>query len=292
MQLRCFLTVARYLNFTQSANELFISQPALSHNISSLEREWGIELFTRSKKRKDTSLTPAGQVMYEGIKELSERYERLLEHARNIYNGKVGTLRIGIFGTDKVDDRVLAVFDHFQERYPEIELCLTRGSNNDLLRGLFNNTIDIAFSLKIEIEDKEWLDYRELFNIDTVLFVSAKHPLAKRENLSLADFKNETFVSLSAKESPAINSLLRTECEKAGFTPKVIEAQDTNAQFTYLEAGKGVAVCGSNASLYRSQRIIPLVLRDLKPLAYVMTWNPANKNPCIEIFKSTYELIK
>ena len=56
-QIRCFLIAAQNLNFTESAAELFISQPAFSHNIATLEEEWGIELFVRDKKRKDTLLT-------------------------------------------------------------------------------------------------------------------------------------------------------------------------------------------------------------------------------------------
>jgi DNA-binding transcriptional LysR family regulator len=62
-QVKCFLKAAENLNFTESAAELFISQPAFSHNISTLEDEWGIELFVRSNKRKDMTLTPAGAVM-------------------------------------------------------------------------------------------------------------------------------------------------------------------------------------------------------------------------------------
>lgn len=292
MQIRCFLTAARCLNFTQSANELYISQPALSHNIAALEQEWGIELFTRSNKRKDTSLTPAGQLMYEGIRELSERYESLLERARHIHEGKAGTLRIGIFGGYKIDERILTLFDRFQEKYPKVELSLQRGSNSEIIRGLFNHCIDIAFSLKIDVEDKDWLAYKELFTLDTVLVVNSRHPMAKKENLSLADFRNETFVSLSSKESPAINTLLNIVCEKAGFSPKVIEAPDTNTQLLYLETGMGVAIFSRNNAAMHRPRLTPLALPDLKPLVYVFAWNPENDNPCIELFNSTYELIK
>ncbi len=292
MQIRCFLTAARCQNFTQSANELYISQPAFSHNISSLEQEWGIELFTRNNKRKDTYLTPAGEIMYEGMKNLSEKYDSILQSARNIHDGKDGTLRIGLFGGGRVDERLLTLFDHFQEKHPKIEIVLLRGNNSDLLRGLYNNTIDIAFALKIEVQDKKWLAYKELFSLDTVLLVNIKHPAVKKENLSLSDFKDETFVGISSKESPAINTLLLVECEKAGFTPKVIEAPDINSQILYLEAGKGVAVCSSNNIAAYKSRIAALSLSDLKSLAFVTVWNPDNDNPGIDLFNSTYELIK
>lgn len=292
MQLQCFFTAARCLNFTQGASELYISQPAFSHNILALEQEWEIELFTRNNKRKDTYLTPAGKMMYEGMKNLWEQYESILENARNIHKGKAGTLRVGLFGGNRIDDRILTLFDQFQDKFPNIELSLQRGSNNDLFRGMFNNTIDIGFALKIDIIDKKWLAYKDLFSLDTVLFVNIKHPMAKKENLSLADFRNETFVGISSKENPAINELLKIECEKAGFVPKVIEAPDINSQILYLEAGKGVAICSSNnVSAYKS-RITPLHLSDLKPLVFVIVWNPLNENPCIELFNSAYELIE
>ena len=291
-QLQCFFTAARCLNFTQGASELFISQPAFSHNISSLEQEWGIELFTRNNKRKDTYLTPAGKTMYEGMKDLWEQYESILDSARNIHEGKSGTLRVGLFGGSRIDERILTLFDQFQEKFPKIELSLLRGSNNDLLRGLFNNTIDIAFALKIDVEDKKWLVYKELFSLDSLLFVNVKHPMAKKENLSLSDFRNETFVGISSKENPAINALLKIECEKAGFVPKVIEAPDISSQILYLEAGKGVAICSTNNTAPYKSRITPLNLRDLKPLVFGIVWNPLNENPCIEFFNSAYELIE
>jgi DNA-binding transcriptional LysR family regulator len=85
MQIQCFLKAAQNLNFTQSAAEMFISQPAFSHNISALEEEWGIKLFARDNKRKDTQLTPAGAIMYDGLKSLREQFENLLQKAQSAH---------------------------------------------------------------------------------------------------------------------------------------------------------------------------------------------------------------
>ncbi len=292
MQIRCFLAAAGCLNFTQAAAELFISQPALSHNISLLEQEWGVELFARSNKRKDTYLTPAGAAMYEGMKELWEQYENILQKARKIHEGKAGTLKIGLFGSNRMDERILTIFDRFQEAFPEVELSLLRGSNSELMKGVSNNTLDIAFALKIDVEDKKGLAYREVFSLETVLLLTEKHPLSKREDLSLSDFRDDTFINISSKESPAINSLLKIECGKAGFAPKFIEAPDIYSQILYMEAGKGVAICSVNNIAAYNSRIKTKFLRDLKPLETVMVWNRTNNNPCISSFVSVYESIK
>lgn len=62
---RCFLNVAEYLNFTEAANHLFIAQSSLSRNISNLEAELGIKLFSRTKKY--VRLTPGGAVLYQNF---------------------------------------------------------------------------------------------------------------------------------------------------------------------------------------------------------------------------------
>jgi DNA-binding transcriptional LysR family regulator len=292
MQIKCFLKAAQNLNFTVSAAEMFITQPAFSHNISTLEEEWGIELFVRSNRKKDMSLTPAGSVMYEGIKNLAEQFEHLLQKAQSTHQGKLGTLRIGLIGAERIDERILTMFDKFQEKYPGVDLLLRRGSHSELIKWLYNKTIDISFSLKIDVMNKEGLDYRYLYDVDSVLILNAAHPLAKRQGLSLIDFKDETFVNVSASESPVINAMLKQECEKAGFIPKIFDAADVNEQTLYLESGKGVAVCSINNTAAFNPRMTMLHLSNLRSLALVAAWNKKNDNPCIPYFSSVYELIE
>lgn len=289
MQLRCFLTAAKLLNFTESAAELYITQPALSYNILELEKEWGIELFVRDKKNKDTRLTPAGEVMHKGMLDLLDQFEHLLQKARSIQAGKSGTLVIGIISSDRIDDYSLKVIDNFKEMYPDVDLFLKRGSHGELVQWLYNNTVDLALALKIVVEDKPWLVMQEFQNVESVLILPKKHPLAERKNLSLKDFKDETFVSVSRSESSAINNLLKQECQKAGFIPKILEAPDINSQIMYLESGKGVSVCSVNNLATFNKHITTMKLRDLKPMEMVIAFNRNNVNPRIRNFISSCE---
>ena len=292
MQIQCFLKAAHNLNFTDSAAELYISQPAFSHNISTLEEEWGIELFVRNNKRKDTLLTAAGTVMYNGMKNLREQFDNLLQKAQGIHQGKAGALRIGLIGADRIDERTLVLFDRFQEKHPNVDLLLRRGSHSELIQWLQDKTLDLSISLKIDVMEKEWLDYWPLYNVESVLILNARHPLANREGLSLVDFRNETFVNVSARESPILNAMLKQECEKSGFTPKVLDAPDVNAQTLLLESGKGVAVGSINNTAAFNPRMTIVRLGDLRSLELVLAWNRKNENPCIPLFRSAYELIE
>ena len=79
-QIKCFLNVAKYLNFTEAANHLFIAQSSLSRNISNLETELGIQLFSRTKKY--VRLTPGGAVLYQELSVLLDQGRNAIEKAK------------------------------------------------------------------------------------------------------------------------------------------------------------------------------------------------------------------
>ncbi len=292
MQILCFLKAAELMNFTDSAAAMFISQPAFSHNISTLEEEWGVPLFVRSNKRKDMQLTPSGSTMYEGVRKLHEQYGNLLQKAKCIQQGMSGVLRLGFIIAERVDERTLDMFEMFKGEYPDVELHLRRGSHAELIQWLSEKSIDLAFLLKTDVECKELLEYKNLYSKESVLILNARHPLAKNEDLSLADFKDETFLNISAKESPYINALLKQECKNAGFDLKVMEVSDVNAQLLYLELGMGVAVGSIHNTAILNPRLTMVRLRDLRPMDVVLAWSRQNDNPCIENFRYIYELIE
>ena len=89
-QIKCFLNVAEYLNFTEAANHLFVAQSSLSRNISNLEEELGMQLFVRTKKY--VRLTPCGAVLYEEFSKLLKLGEAAVQKARNAELGENGSI--------------------------------------------------------------------------------------------------------------------------------------------------------------------------------------------------------
>ena len=95
-QLHCFVAVAELLNFTRAAERLYISQPALSQRIAELEKELGVTLLVRSKRR--VELTQAGRAMLNLSKDIIDRIDsipQMLERAE-LMDAGAGTLRIGL----------------------------------------------------------------------------------------------------------------------------------------------------------------------------------------------------
>lgn len=291
-QLQCFLEGARCLNFTEAAENQHITLPAFSRNISSLEDEWGFHLFLRDNKRKGTRLTPAGAVMYEGLKKLEGQFSDLLAQAKRINAGKEGKLCLGFLDGERIDDMLLRMMGRFRKDYPDVDTVFKRGSYRQLVDWLQDGSLDIAITLFIDVEDKPWILYEQLYNPMSVLIAAVDHPNANRKNLSLYDFKDDTFIGLASRDSQALNALLDHECEKAGFVPQTLIAPDLKTQMLWLETRQGIAISSPNNLVTANAHLATLTLKDLMPLQVVMAWNRENYNPSIARFYSCYDLIK
>lgn len=291
-QISCFMEAARRLNFTEASVALHISQPALSRNIATLEEELGFELFSRSNKHKETRLTPAGVVMFEGFGNLSTQYNSILDRARNVHEGKSGDLTIGLIETDRIDPNILKITTHFSEQFPNVELNFRRGSYGELRNWLHDGTIDVAFTLKIDLSTDKDILVEDIYQIQSILYLNKSHRLAGEERLSLVDFKDEVFLSIASLDSPVLHDMLTEECKKAGFVPKTKDVQDAKNQSLLLESGKGVAIGSKNNVVLMAPHISYVDLKELRPLTVSLAWDRSNYNPSIALFLSSYELIK
>lgn len=92
-QFKCFLTLAKFLNFTKTADMLNITQPALSKIISGFEEEMQVTLFYRD--RRTVKLTAAGEVFLKDIDKVIMSLNRATENARAMKNGLRGVINIG-----------------------------------------------------------------------------------------------------------------------------------------------------------------------------------------------------
>ena len=144
-QLRYFLQVAEYLNFSRAAEQLYISQPALSYQIAELERELGVELFVRDRRK--VYLTPAGKALLEPARELLSRAEGLPQVARQSSGGPGGHLRIAFDDTEDHFELIgvtQAVAD-FALSHSHVQLDLERLPFTECADRVIYGELDLAF---------------------------------------------------------------------------------------------------------------------------------------------------
>lgn len=169
-RLLVFTTVARELSFTRAAEDLCISQPAVTKHIKELERLLGVSLFRRSGNR--IALSEGGERLVPYAKAVLEGYERLNDAVVESDDQLVGRLRLGASTT--ITQYILPdILARFKREHPTIEITLTSGNSEEILRDVEQERIDLAI-----VEDAHTSPsfHYETFMADRVVLVGAKKP--------------------------------------------------------------------------------------------------------------------
>ena len=283
-QIKCFLAAAECLSFTKAAEKLYLSQPVLSRQIASMEDELGMELFVREKKV--VRLTPSGQIMADGLKVISADYQTLVEKALALHNGFAGRLNIGMIEGQLLCPPYSVGLNRFHDKYPDVMLNLSRHTIAGLRRALSDGELDIGFAASFNITDMDDLDYIKVGTAKTCLVVPKNHPLAGKDNLTLEDFKDDTFLTLSADESSFIN-------RSAGAWGKVrtLEAPNISALALWLEAGYGIFPLNINHSLRNNPNLVFKDIPGLGESIEIVAWKKDNKSPLVKLFLEQFQEI-
>ncbi len=182
---RVFLAVAENLSFSKAAEELFISQPAVTKHIKELESKLKSTLFDRKGNR--IYLTKAGKVNYEYLKKIKQQYAELEFELGRLNNTFKGSLRIGASSTisQYLIPETLAAF---YKRYPKIDLHLLSGNSHEIQQKLLSEEIDIAL-IEGSSSLKE-LKYSEFLDDEIVVVTGSNSVYAKKRQIAIADLEN------------------------------------------------------------------------------------------------------
>lgn len=187
-QLKVFETVARHLSYSRAAEELFLTQPAVSIQIKTLEGHVGLALFEQLGKK--IYLTPAGTELVQisrGIIQLFEEGQEALTQFKGIAGGKLNVAVIS--AGDYFFPRLLV---EFASRHAGVTLNFTVHNREELLGELANNRTDLAIMVRPPLE----LDtVNESFAPHPYVIVAAPdHPLVGKKNISMEVLRREPFV--------------------------------------------------------------------------------------------------
>ena len=162
-RLKVFLTVAQRLSFTKAADELFISQPAVSKHIKEIEKHYQQSLFER--KGNHLELTPTGFILKKYATQISSLYQKMDSEIRFREEKHHGIIKIGASTTaaQYVLPKYLA---QLRSRYPQMQLQLGTGNTEKIETLLLNNEIDLAV---VEGKSKRRLKYLPFLKDEIVL---------------------------------------------------------------------------------------------------------------------------
>ncbi|MDE3838348.1 LysR family transcriptional regulator [Bacillus methanolicus] len=133
--------LAQEMNMRKAAERLFVSQPALSQRLQTIEKEWGTQLFLRSQK--GLTLTPAGEYVISFVKEVLAKEEKVRESIHALNTEVHGTLKIAV-ASIVGQNWLPQVLKKFVNRYPHAKISLITGWSSEILRTLYEDQVHIG----------------------------------------------------------------------------------------------------------------------------------------------------
>ncbi|MBC7928568.1 MAG: LysR family transcriptional regulator, partial [Bryobacteraceae bacterium] len=235
-QLECFCAVARTGSFTKAANELGISQPALSEQIAKLEHGLEAPLFERLNRR--IELTAIGEAVLGRAQALLNDASALPDLIERARAGVHGPLRLGAIPTI-LPFFMAPLLKGFTERYPDIDLHVREGTTAELVEQVLNGMVDVALvSLPVE---GAGLVMKELFRDPLYLAVPEGHRFAELEKVQLRRLSQERLLILKDGHCLRDETLAICEQARARFAAQ-FEANQLLTIFELIRGGFGVSV--------------------------------------------------
>ena len=234
-QLQVFEKVASRLNYSRAADELFLSQPAVSMQIKQLEAHIGLPLFEQMGKK--IFLTEAGRELFHYSRNITQQLaemQALFEEMKGLGQGR---LTLSVVNTaNYFTPQLLA---RFCRRYPGINVNLHVANRDAVLKQLADNSTDLA----IMGQPPDAMDVSAESFLDNPLVVIAApgHPLTKLKRVKFARLATETF--LSREPGSGTRSAMERIFAEHGIQPHISMEMETNEAIKQaVQAGMGLGI--------------------------------------------------
>jgi DNA-binding transcriptional LysR family regulator len=239
-RLKVFHTVARLLSFTKAAEELHMTQPAVTFQIRQLEEYFNTRLFDRTHNK--VNLTPAGERVSEFAERIFDLYEEMENRVRDLTGEISGALTIGA-STTIAEYMLPALLGEFKNRYPDINLRLKVSNSEGIVSMVEHNVIDLGV-VESPVNNKNLIV--EVCHDDQLVVVAAPdHDLVKRGGkVTASDIVRYPFVSReegSGTREVVMHYLMEHKITPSDMTFS-LELGSPEAIKGAVEAGMGITI--------------------------------------------------
>ncbi|MDY3368843.1 LysR family transcriptional regulator [Zhenhengia yiwuensis] len=278
-ELKTFIQVVKYRNFTKAAKKVNLSQPTVSLHIKRLEQYFDTTLITRSSKSKEVLITKQGEFLYEKGQDLIAQIDLLKGELLQIDDKAKKKILVGASKT--IGDYFLPqIIGDFSNKYPDIQLEVFIENTAHICDMMNEGEIQVGL---IEGIDPYYDFDREYFYQDRmVVAVSNKSPLATMD-VSIEDLNNQIWIS--REEGSGTQEYLKLFLNMHNITPKNVIVFNSNyAVKEAVKNGIGITIISecvvSHAAFDKELNILPLELLPKRKYSYIL---PKDKEVDLDI---------
>lgn len=263
ISLTCFIRACELHNLSKAAQELHISQPALSRRIIALEEELGISLLNRSNT--GVELTEGGRLFYKEAKKLILAEQNLREKMKEYQKNLIGSIVIGCDPNDFVEPLVRAA-KTLKNQIPGIELEFKALPYEQIIYHYLQGNIDIAYVHQCDVPDLKETSVKVIFKNRPSVLVPAGHCLWDRSSVSVADLIGDDTIVFSDVEQKEAASFLHTAEQKGILQRSAPEYESHMSRIFKVLSGRYISVGGifsANSTRPFAQEIRAIPIEDM-----------------------------
>lgn len=284
-QLEYFISIAKHRNFTAAAQEFYVSQPSISHQIKNLEQELGVELLGRSTRK--VELTDAGELFLEDAK----RAVDLLENSkRKLRQNKEKYLKLHIgYLASPAKNFLPQILNIFHRQHPDVKVQLHRRDAAQILNDAKNGIHDIYCSLTEDMKQVPGLSTKSIQTDHYCLVTPKDHPALEPIAIDYSKLASEPFVFMNPARAATMHNQILEICRQLGFTPRIAEIYDVYEDILFaIESGIGISILPYRTRGYMNNNLAYTLL-DASQLSIntSLAWKKDTENPAVELFLDT-----
>lgn len=279
-QLSCFLAVAEYLNFTQAAQSLHVTHPAVSQQIKSLEKELNAKLFQRTTR--NVRLTEEGKTFLRDAQQIVALSERAKKRFDNFQNINIETLDIGCYNFPCM----FLLSDILEELHtirPSLHPHLHAIPFQHIYRMLEEGDLDAVVGFRETSGLKIRAQYKEITKVPLVCLCSCRHPFADRQELAIEELQDEKLVLFAPRRTTISVAQLQGQLMNERPPSEFYFCESAEAITVLVTAGYGVSVL-PDYLVPDSAELARIPLKNTEPLSFGIYYRTLQDNQALKAF--------
>ena len=288
-QLKSFISVASTQSFSKAAKRNYVSQPAISHHIESLELQFGVKLFERSTR--GVTLTAAGAEFLPCAMEILNALQKAEQRMQKIQAGYTETINISAIPTAR--PLMISCMETFAKKHPEVFLNIRFVNGAEQATAIYNEPCDFSLACLSARPDSSDIMCFRAERIGFSLVLPGNHPLlATAPSIDFRKLAKDSFISISPAEGPLLHEQTMSICKNRYLIPRISSYySEATAVLISVAAGAGFSILPTPLlDGYKPQNVVAIPI-DGEDAYFDMfiSWRKNNSNPAAAKFLSVLQ---
>lgn len=281
-QLQIFVSLSKTLNFSETARNSFITQPAVSHHIKSLEMELGTALLYR--KGHKVILTEEGEVFLEHALDILKTEARAKTIIKNMTDGMKGVIKVAAIPT--LNEELCCCLAELSKNHPKIQVIIDQMEGDEFMRCISADEYDFYFGANRMFSNL--VGYNQVITKKTRLKLFVHNEVVEKNDVTDWEaLKDLPFVSISPTDTVLTEQVLEI-CTKRGFTPNIINYYN-RAELVPLAVNAGIGIDILPAPLEEGNPFLNVRTFDINDegaeLFHIIAWRKLRNSASVEFQK-------